>query len=632
MALSLPLDVSVEITPSPPPFRPTHDAPVRLGVCLSGGGSRALTGALGALSGLHSLPDPDHPSDATRSLMDRVAYLSSVSGGSWASVAYTYLPDTVDGEPLDDDTFLITPVPPDELNKAGRDASPRNVEHIDPRCLGSAPQQFAPVPIVRVLYKYFRWGMFSHPDRLSWFWTAAIGELILRRFGLYDAAYPKKSAHPQPDKTFGSSADQVRATITANNPELTPDQFHLVRKGRPSLIVNFNVLEDEHLPDPIQVPMQATPTDVGALGRWPGESASTSETSGEGSVQSFGFATHLDETTETRDTVTLTRRYCLADIAGCSSAFYAEDILALLTNETDKFEDAIESELARFHVPGFIRTWIRKWSMSKLEPILEADPVDLIPRYPFWRVSSALDAQNDGPRPGQPAATEQRGFSDGGSFENTGILGMLARSDANRIISFVNGAAPLSKQGDEIIVDGQIATLFGLTFDDIAGRYVPYAADNPRRFAKVFDEANFDELRAGLWNASTGNGSDADVGTYTTAHKLQLTTVDNDVAHVAGGRQVTVLWMVNNRVDAWQQQIIDPRIRADLDRGQAATTGTHDGNGHRRQHDRGPLAHFPLFHTGSQIYLHPEAVNLMAQLTAWNVLQYADDIVEMLDA
>ena len=63
-----------------------------VGVCLSGGGSRALTCALGQLSALNGLPSPTAPG---RTLLDDVRYISSVSGGSWAAVAYTFLPPTI---------------------------------------------------------------------------------------------------------------------------------------------------------------------------------------------------------------------------------------------------------------------------------------------------------------------------------------------------------------------------------------------------------------------------------------------------------------------------------------------------------------------------------------------------------
>ena len=50
-----------------------------LAVCFSGGGSRALSCALGQLSGLRSIKNPQDP---TKSVLDSIPYVSSVSGGS----------------------------------------------------------------------------------------------------------------------------------------------------------------------------------------------------------------------------------------------------------------------------------------------------------------------------------------------------------------------------------------------------------------------------------------------------------------------------------------------------------------------------------------------------------------------
>jgi hypothetical protein len=100
-----------------------------LAVCFSGGGSRALSCALGQLSGLRNIKNPNDP---TKSVLDSIPYVSSVSGGSWASVLYTYLPTAIS-----DDVFLITVVPPYKLMKhAPSVQEPENVCYMAP---GPAP-------------------------------------------------------------------------------------------------------------------------------------------------------------------------------------------------------------------------------------------------------------------------------------------------------------------------------------------------------------------------------------------------------------------------------------------------------------------------------------------------------------
>src|ERR1700751_4783319 len=115
-----------------------------LAVCFSGGGSRALSCALGQLSGLRSLPDP---TGLNKSVLDLIPYVSSVSGGSWASVLYTFLPTT-----LSDDEFLITAVAPDKLVKQPTSVqTPQNVCYMAPHCMGIAPGQFNAKAIANVL-------------------------------------------------------------------------------------------------------------------------------------------------------------------------------------------------------------------------------------------------------------------------------------------------------------------------------------------------------------------------------------------------------------------------------------------------------------------------------------------------
>src|SRR5688572_21892916 len=98
-----------------------------LGVCFSGGGSRALSCAFGQLSALNTLPSPKTPG---ATLLNEVSVISSVSGGSWASVAYTFLPATIS-----DSDFLIAPAAPSALTTT-------SVSSMNPHCLGSVPQQF----------------------------------------------------------------------------------------------------------------------------------------------------------------------------------------------------------------------------------------------------------------------------------------------------------------------------------------------------------------------------------------------------------------------------------------------------------------------------------------------------------
>jgi len=60
------------------------DTPGNVGVCLSGGGSRALSAGMGQLRALKFLTANGKP------LLDQVKALSTVSGGSWLGVSWAY--------------------------------------------------------------------------------------------------------------------------------------------------------------------------------------------------------------------------------------------------------------------------------------------------------------------------------------------------------------------------------------------------------------------------------------------------------------------------------------------------------------------------------------------------------------
>ena len=76
-----------------------------LGICFSGGGTRSASATLGQLRGLREI-----------GLLDRVRYISAVSGGAWAATPYVFLADGADGRPAADERiFLGDYVPPHAL-------------------------------------------------------------------------------------------------------------------------------------------------------------------------------------------------------------------------------------------------------------------------------------------------------------------------------------------------------------------------------------------------------------------------------------------------------------------------------------------------------------------------------------
>ncbi len=175
-----------------------------VGLCFSGGGTRAMSACMGYYRALTRL-----------GLMDDVRVTCSVSGGTWASFIYTYYR----AGPADDAELLGPVTAPGDITMAGLKAPL-------PRTSMGWP---ATQSVVRALLEGFE------RDPLPEVWVRAIGEVMLAPFGLYDPAQP----------LFASLDDATVAELLARQPAgsgLGPDDFVTARPGRPFLVANACLL------------------------------------------------------------------------------------------------------------------------------------------------------------------------------------------------------------------------------------------------------------------------------------------------------------------------------------------------------------------------------------------------------
>ena len=191
-------------------------------VCFSGGGTRSMVATVGQLRGLAAL-----------GVLDRVGYVSSVSGSAWAAVPFAFARDRA--------ARLGAVTLPNQLTL-------EHLGHVDPRSL------LAPVTS--------RFG-----DRFAALdadptvppgqaWCRAVGETFLTPHGLYDAAHPV---------TFGPAMSSLGPTLVG--------EFEIAACQRPVTAEPFPVVhatlnwpearsrEQHHLP------FEYTPLYVGAPGR-----------------------------------------------------------------------------------------------------------------------------------------------------------------------------------------------------------------------------------------------------------------------------------------------------------------------------------------------------------------------------
>jgi len=459
-----------------------------VGLCLSGGGSRALSCAMGQLRGLRALGK-----------LDQLFAISSVSGGTWANSLFTYLP-----ERISDDDFLGRPV----LNPGALTLllGPNRLDHLPPNNLGWVPTRLGLFSdLDAILELKARYG-YANDD----LWQGLIGERVLKPYGLWQ---PDGSGFDPRYFSWTSAYLHAGNGILARNPGLSARDFVCVERRRPFPIFNTALFNNDGATAdliPFECNFQlgvrqffpAAPEQLGAIGG--------------GLLDSFAMGSdYLAEATPGQvDTSLPARAFALNDIAGCSSAAFAQ---------------ALEEQY----------------------PELSG----LVPRYAYWPV---------GDRRRQPARHYR--FADGGSLENLGVNAMLARG-LRRLIVCINTDEPLGRDAGsgEIIVSSDLPPLFGLQPYQPGPGYVPYGPSQPGqgptrqyRHSQVFPTASFAALKSGLYAARQAGGA--------ILLRQTLPVLPNRWFDVPGQDAVEILWVYNDFVASWWNQLAeDVRLAIDVE-------------------------------------------------------------------
>src|SRR3954471_23829045 len=202
-------------TTTNPPEEP--DLTNATGIAMSGGGSRALTCAMGQYRALKYL-----------GVLDKVGVISSVSGGTWASASFVYLPST-----FEDDDFLGAPTPdPGSLTIS-------QLKTLSPNNLGNAPTRMHWDSIIEVLFHLKSKYGYASDD----LWQGLIGERIFQLWNLWQVG-----SDGLPLYDFTDPPATVEDTITPNDPQITASQFTLQQHaGRPLLIMNSAIFSNQDM-------------------------------------------------------------------------------------------------------------------------------------------------------------------------------------------------------------------------------------------------------------------------------------------------------------------------------------------------------------------------------------------------
>lgn len=251
-----------------------------LGITFSGGGTRSASLSMGQLRALNNL-----------GVLQRAKYMSGVSGGSWATVPFTFL-DTA----ISDQEFL------------GTYADPGN---ITPELLKEVPRYSLTYAIVnstirdKILHNIdFNHDLYAH----------VISEIFLKPFNIGNN-----------EKFFTYNLQTLKEVLT-NNSELGLSDFYLVnpQNNRPYYIAGGSLLR----PELNRYQFEMTPLYVGVNQLFKNAGSDGKFDIGGGYVSSYGFNTDSPGSQDGSDVdVRLSKlndRFNLGDVVGVSGAAPAE--------------------------------------------------------------------------------------------------------------------------------------------------------------------------------------------------------------------------------------------------------------------------------------------------------------------
>lgn len=558
--------LSATVTATPPlsvdQLYTPKSTPGNVGLCLSGGGTRACCAGMGQLRALAAIEVNGS------SLLGQIKALSTVSGGSWLGVPYQYMPAAG---------------PADDVYLGSYDANQGALTLAD---LADLPDGNAGKPMTSIvfslegiagtavlLYETLLHLNPANPLPANLLWQMVMSLNILDTYNLLDLDFTTG----QPQDLFSATPASLQQVTTANpslasqTAYLFADQVSSTRTQRPLHLCNMGMLVDvPAFSFPLLAPVQANGLMSGIVGKPPQATDANGLAAGGGGVESFAFSSTFHSGSAGTATVTQTRPWSLTDIMGTSSAAFAETVrnqiqqweanpalfIDWLVREGEAIIDWIEK-----HLPEELQATTKalvargKLGAEAAAATTFPDPEYLVPSYPSWPVGAA--AANPTPNI----------FADGGSLENNGLASLLAFGGIDNAIVCVNSETPMSSggagisngnggwiSGTQIQVDDSIPPLFGYQPYDATNGYVLYSSGNASPENQLFGQSQvfasdeFPALLAGLWAAAGSSAATPQPAIFSQS----LTVQANAWFGVpAGTAPISVVWVYLNYAGNW---------------------------------------------------------------------------------
>ena len=531
------------------------------GVAFSGGGTRSASATIGQLRGL-----------SANGWLKHVGYISSVSGGTWASMPFVF-------SQHDDATFLGPVVSPGaitwndlktthegsfnhNIEKAGLDGGKILLE-VMTRVLGD--NSTARRAVGRLLGNTFGIDQRNTDQLLTGLKSAGARQRESTFATLLSSAFLTGQVPGGEHVYFSWRASDCDDIREANPGVPFPNGFALpVHEDRPFIIANASVLHT--IPGFTQspVPVEYTPL-------YSGTRQQMGPAIGGNYVWSVGYATHSPTTTigngrvpgyvraTTRD---VSRPFSVADVLGSSGA-------------------APEFVLSGKHGSDLINAVTTEGS-------------GYFAHLPTWSVRHRAVS---GTLRGVPHA-------DGGAIDNLGLLALLARQVKN-VIVFVNANEHFDVSDD---------------LRDICGIGTSQSSTEDHGLCKVFHPEYWDEIRRQFHECANRHEPIVCCG-------YDWEVLDNQVFNVQGYKGLNIVFVYNFPVESWRQMLPDdvkkrvPPFPNQKDVDNQANPIEPDAD----------LQRFPWYRTmGEQQTLHPpkveaialapQATQLLSHLACWSVM------------
>ena len=484
-----------------------------VGVAFSGGGTRSMSLSLGYLRALSEM-----------GVIEKIRYFGAISGGSWATVPFCYLP-----EGISDEQYLgnATPMAGLDVNRINRIARSDGImaRHISQSHLaitGIEKLAIAAIGAKFSLRKIPVLGIKLGFDDVDETWGRTLGQVFLRDLQLEGNRYA------------GWYKPQTRQIIQRNTdvlgrPDLDLNDFFLYQRKRPFLVVNGAMNQDKDL-----LPDRADD-------QW----------------RPLGFKSweHFEYTPYYSGIHRKSRGRLGLNVGGGYMENIGVDALPLLGKnglvsvtpgrEHHRFSPqdmmAVSGAAPAFVVHAIRR--LHKLKLLTLGGVLPNQLFDVFPKYRDWPVQYR----------GKPKAVERK-FGDGGYVDNYGIIPLLKRR-VRKIIVFINTETPLSNSAEQICngsgIDSFLHTLFGVTSTKPSffspSDFLQEDHFRGRSNGQVFHKKDFEALARGL--ASKVNGRSGYRGPV--FHRDNYITKENQFFGVPGGHRCEVLWIYNEMNNNW---------------------------------------------------------------------------------